>query len=63
MSLQAPEAFLVVFDPVGHMAQFIEVKGEPTRERQTLTATLNREHAPTDRVTIRPGPLRIYFEN
>ena len=42
MSLQAPEAFLVVFDPVGHMAQFIEVKGEPTRERQTLTATLNR---------------------
>jgi hypothetical protein len=45
------------------MAQFIEVEGEPTRERQTLTATLNREHTPTDRVTIRPGPLRIYFEN
>jgi class 3 adenylate cyclase len=63
MSLQAPEAFLIVFDPVVHMAQFIEVKGEPTRERQTLTAILNREHAPTDRVTIRPGPLRIFFEN
>ena len=63
MSLQAPEAFLIVFDPIGHMAQFIEVKGEPTRERQTLTATLNPEHAPTDRVTIRPGSLRTYFEN
>jgi hypothetical protein len=63
MSLQAPEAFLIVFDPVVHMTQFIEVKGEPTRERQTLTATLNRQHAPTDRVTIRPCPLRIYFEN
>ena len=63
MSLQAPEAFLIVFDPVVHMAQFIEVTGEPTRERQTLTAILNREHAPTDRVTIRPGPLRILFEN
>jgi class 3 adenylate cyclase len=63
MSLQVPEAFLIVFDPVVHMAQFVEVKGESTRERQTLTAILNREHAPTDRVTIRPGPLRIYFEN
>ena len=63
MSLQAPEAFLIVFDPVVHMAQFVEVKGEPTRERQTLTAILNREHAPTDRITIRPGPLRISFEN
>jgi class 3 adenylate cyclase len=63
MSLQVTEAFLIVFDPVVHMAQFVEVKGESTRERQTLTAILNREHAPTDRVTIRPGPLRIYFEN
>jgi class 3 adenylate cyclase len=63
MSLQAPEAFLIVFDPVVHMALFIEVKGEPTRERQTLTAILNTERAPTDRVTIRPGPLRILFEN
>jgi class 3 adenylate cyclase len=45
------------------MAKFIEVKGEPTRERQTVTAILNTEHAPTDRVTIRPGPLRIFFEN
>jgi class 3 adenylate cyclase len=63
VSLQAPEAFLIVFDPVVHMAQFIEVKGEPTRERQTLTAVLNRQHAPTGTVTIRPGPLRILFEN
>ena len=63
VSLQAPEAFLIVFDPVVHMAQFIEVKGEPTRERQTLTAVLSRQHAPTGTVTIRPGPLRILFEN
>jgi class 3 adenylate cyclase len=63
VSLQAPEAFLIVFDPVVHMAQFIDVKGEPTRERQTLTAVLNRQHAPTGTVTIRPGPLRILFEN
>ena len=63
VSLLAPEAFLIIFDPVVHMAQFIEVKGDPTRERQTLTAILNMKRAPTDRVTIRPGPLRISFEN
>jgi class 3 adenylate cyclase len=63
VSLQAPEAFLIVFDPVVHMAQFVEVKGEPTRERQTLTFVLNRQHAPTGTVSIRPGPLRILFEN
>jgi len=63
VSLQAPEAFLIVFDPVAHMAQFIDVKGEPTRERQTLTAVLSKPSAPTAVVTIRPGPLRILFEN
>ena len=63
VSLQAPEAFLIVFDPVVHMAQFIDVKGEPTRERQTLSAVLNRQHGSTGSVTIRPGPLRILFEN
>ncbi len=50
VSLVAPEAFLIVFDPVVHMAQFVEVKGEPTRERQTL---LRRFHQGAD--AKRPG--------
>src|SRR6184192_3385820 len=29
LSLQLPEGFVIVFDPVVHMSQFIEVKGEP----------------------------------
>src|SRR5881296_479706 len=36
LSLQLPEGFVIVFDPVVHMSQFIEVKGEPTHERQSL---------------------------
>ncbi len=63
ISLQLPSEFIIVFDPVVHMAQFLDVKGEPTRERRTLTAVLNKEHAPTGTVTLRPGPLRILFEN
>jgi class 3 adenylate cyclase len=63
VSLLAPEAFLIVFDPVVHLAQFIDVKGEPTRERQTLSAVFTKEQTSNASVTIRPGPLRILFEN
>lgn len=63
LSLQLPEAFLIVFDPVVHMAQFIDVKGEPTRERQSLAFVMTKDHAPTGTIQMRPGPLRISLEN
>ena len=31
MSLQLPTDFIIVFEPVTHSAQFIDVQGEPTR--------------------------------
>jgi hypothetical protein len=34
LSLQLPAEFIIVFEPVTHAVQFLEVKGEPTRERQ-----------------------------
>jgi hypothetical protein len=37
LSVQLPEDFVIVFDPVTHGTQYIDVKGEPTRERQTLS--------------------------
>jgi class 3 adenylate cyclase len=63
LSLQLPAEFLIVFDPVVHMAQFIDVKGEPTRERQNLSFVLHKEHAPTGTTHMRPGPLRLMLEN
>src|SRR4029450_8297789 len=55
LSLQLPEAFLIVFDPIVHMSQFIDVKGEPARERQSLPFVMTKVHAPTDTIEIRPG--------
>jgi class 3 adenylate cyclase len=63
LSLEAPEAFLIVFDPVAHMSQFIDVKGEPTHEPQSLAFVMTKDHAPTGTVEMRPGPLRIFLEN
>src|SRR4029450_1804318 len=63
LSLQLPEAFLIVFDPVAHMSPFIEVKVEPTREQQSLAFVMTKDHAPAGTVEMRPGPLRIFLEN
>ncbi len=63
MSLQLPAEFIIVFEPVTHAAHFIDVKGEPTRERQSLAMIFNKTHAPTGTTEMRPGPLRLSFEN
>lgn len=63
MSLQLPAEFVIVFEPVTHTAQFIDVQGEPTRERQQLSLVYNRLHAPTGTITLRPGPLRLSLDN
>jgi len=63
LSLQLPAQFLIVFEPVTHAAQFIDVKGEPTRERQNLSIVYTGLKAPTTTIEMRPGPLRLSFEN
>jgi len=63
LSIQLPAEFCIVFDPVTHATQFIDVKGEPTKERQTLNVVLNNEVAPTTTLVMRPGPLRLTLEN
>ena len=63
LSLQLPEACVIVFDPVVHMSQFIEVTGEPTRKRQSLVFVITKKHAPSRTIQMRPGPLQISLEN
>jgi class 3 adenylate cyclase len=63
LSLQMPAEFLIVFDPVSHATRFIDVKGEPTRERQPLSLTFTPLRSPAETVEMRPGPLRLSLEN
>ncbi|MBN9042199.1 MAG: adenylate/guanylate cyclase domain-containing protein [Rhizobiales bacterium 62-47] len=63
LSLQLPNQFCIVFEPVTHSAQFLSISGEPTRERQHLSVIFTRQHAPTGTVEMRPGPLRLTLEN
>jgi class 3 adenylate cyclase len=63
LSLQLPPQFIIAFEPVTHSAHFIEVRGEPTKERQQLALLYNKAHPPTGSVTLRPGPLRLSLDN
>ncbi|HWX04430.1 MAG TPA: adenylate/guanylate cyclase domain-containing protein [Bradyrhizobium sp.] len=63
MSLQLPPQFIIVFEPVTHSAHFIDVQGEPIKERQQLSLTYNKAHPPTGSIILRPGPLRLALDN
>jgi class 3 adenylate cyclase len=63
LSLQLPAQFIIVFEPVTHSAHFIDVQGEPTKERQQLSLVYNKAHPPTGSMTLRPGPLRLSLDN
>src|SRR5438046_230891 len=63
LSLQVPQGTLNVLEPLTHAAQFLEVSGEETSERQNLSVIFNRLQVPVDTVTLRPGPLRLALDN
>src|ERR1700731_5112896 len=63
LSLQLPKGTLIVFDPVTHTAQFLDVRGDKARERQTLSVIFNKAQVPVDSLALRPGPLRLALEN
>jgi class 3 adenylate cyclase len=63
LSLQLPAQFIIAFEPVTHSAQFIDVQGEPTKERQQLSLIYSNGHKPVETVTMRPGPLRLQLDN
>ncbi|MCF3641092.1 adenylate/guanylate cyclase domain-containing protein [Rhizobium sp. TRM95111] len=63
LALQLPEEFVIVFEPVTHAAQFIDVRGEPTKERRSLSLVFDRTHRHSETLILQPGPVRIQVEN
>ena len=63
LSLQLPADLVIILDPVTHTTQFLDVKGEPTRERQNLSLVFDKIRPATETIELRPGPLRLSLEN
>lgn len=63
ISLPLPAEYIIVFEPVTHAVQFIDVSGEPTRERRSISIIYDRSHSPSQELKLQPGPVRIQVEN
>jgi class 3 adenylate cyclase len=61
--LELSEGEVDLFDPVLHMSQHIEVKGEPARASQSLSFVMTRDYAPEGSVQMHPGTLKLTLEN
>lgn len=63
LSLTVEPQFLILFDPVTHSSQFLDVAGEPTRDRQNVAFVLDDQMRQNETISLRPGPLRIALES
>src|SRR5437764_5004989 len=63
LSLHLPTTEVILFDPVTHATQFLDVVGEPTLERRSLSFTFNRPRPTVETVKLQPGPVRLLLEN
>jgi len=63
LSLHLPATEVILFDPVTHATQFLDVTGEPTLERRNLSFTFNTPRPPAETVNLQPGPVRLLLEN
>jgi class 3 adenylate cyclase len=63
VSLPLPEGEVYVADLVTHSFQLIKVTGEKTRERQAISIVLDKENVQHPPLELRPGPVRISFDN
>ena len=63
ISLQMSEGLFYIADLVTHSVQFLDVKGEVTKEKQHLAFIIDRTPIQHPKTEIPPGSLRISFEN
>jgi class 3 adenylate cyclase len=63
LSLQLPEGEVTMFDPVLHVSQHLEVKGEPARESQSFSFIMTRDQATGGTIQMQPGALKLTLEN
>src|SRR5438034_519930 len=63
LSLRLSEGEVDMFDPVLHMSQHLEVKGEPACESQSMSFVMTRDYPPEGSVEIGHGPLRMPLKN
>jgi class 3 adenylate cyclase len=63
MSLSLPPGDALLFDPITHASVYLNVSGEETHERRSLSLVFSDDHSHSSTMELRPGPVRISLDN
>ena len=63
VSLQVPEGWVIVFEPVSHFGHYMKVAAEPAAGVQELALVLQGTHAPTGTTPLKSGPVHLTIAN
>jgi class 3 adenylate cyclase len=63
LQLSLSDAPAILFDPMTHTSQIMQVSGAATQTPQDLTIAIEDVHHPRDPIPLQPGPLRLSLEN
>lgn len=63
LSLVLPALHILVFEPVTHTAQHLNVRGDPPPQRQEVSIVYTGENQQLPPRKLRPGPIRLTIEN
>ena len=63
VSMQMPEGWVILFDPVSHFGHYMKVAAEQTAEIQELALTFESTPAPTQTTPLKAGPLHLTITN
>ncbi|MDT8991594.1 DUF5939 domain-containing protein [Curvibacter sp. APW13] len=63
ISLVLPPYYILIFEPVTHTAQHLNVRGDPPPQRQELSIVYTEENQQLPPRKLKSGPLRLTLEN
>jgi class 3 adenylate cyclase len=63
VTFDAPEGWVIVFDPVSHFGHYLKVASERTDREQTVAVTFKGTQAPTTTTELKAGPVRLTMTN
>jgi class 3 adenylate cyclase len=63
VSVQVPEGWVIVFEPVSHFGHYIKVAAERTDDVQKLALAFEGASGPTETTALKSGPLQLTITN
>jgi class 3 adenylate cyclase len=63
ISLEVPEGWVIVFEPVSHFGHYMKVAPERTSGVQELALALENPAGPTETTPLKVGPMRLSITN